>query len=369
MTRTSFTKEKGRRLFFLCLFLAVIYIWSSVWTSLEQFEENQPSDILAAFRKDLISQASGGSCAQILEDCGFSSPYYNNPHAGRVLANALKGKNISFRFDERVETEKGYYSYYIISADEKRVARFAIGTEETYSPLKLPIYEIVSIEGLVNVDIAVQDPEGLGVADVGFEDIAPAQMNYRFADLKDLAESDPSVSIPEFSIYHLEGLFDTPDIYRQEIEGSDGEVLSTVVKNGIIVAGSSVLKSSESAVYDVFQEVWEKYGLYLAGELNWAGFKGHVMSTAPVFSKLEGLEEELYEKQTSTEFKNQLATGSMRWSARLVSISMEGVMVLHVGGGDKSYQLDNTIYLYYCDDGVWRVCEIIERGYGKEEHK
>ncbi len=369
MTRTSFTREKGRRLFFLCLILTVIYIWSNVWTSLEGFEENQPSDILADFRKELISQAGGGSCAQILEDCGYSNPYYNNPHAGRILANAIRGKNISFRFDERIETDNGFHSYYIISANEKRVARFAIGTEETYSLLKLPIYKIISIEGLVSADIAVQDPEGIGVADVEFSSLNPVESGFCFSDLRTLAENDPDIIIPDFYIYHLDGMFDTPDIYTLENEGSDSEIFSTVVKDGKIVVGSSVLKSSESDIYAVFEEVWQKYGLYLTGDLNWAGFKGHVMSTAPIFSNMEGWGEELAQQQTSTEFTDLLATGSMRWNGRLVSISMKGTMILHVPGGDKSYDLDNTFYLYYCDDSVWRVCEIIERGYGREEHK
>lgn len=368
MTRTSFTREKGRRLIYLCVILAIVYIWSSVWTALSNYEESQPADVLEDFRRELASQAAGGSCAQILDDCSYSSPYLTNTHAGRILAQALRGKSVTFRPEYSVRTSEGIENRYSIYSDGKRIARIAIRPGGTYSLLKLPVYRVASIEGLVSAELAVPDIENMGVMDVMLSDLKPITNNYVHPDLRELADTDPDVGVPSYYVYHFDSLFAEPEPYALPTEDGETADISVSDLNGMSVVGLSLESSLDESVTEKAKEIFEKYVLFMASEINWDSFKGNVLSTAPIYERIELLEGDMFARQTSCDIENVEVVSTFRWTSRLVNVEIKGDVTVHAPQEDKKYQLDNVFYLFQGEDGEWRICELKEYAYGKEEH-
>ncbi len=365
MSRREFRKRAFHSLI-AALALCVLIVWASVWTDLREYEENSETNVMEAFCSELALEAEQGSCEELLKASGYSSRTADASVSGAHLAQLAAGKELSFEplFEESAgeggeSVQSRVPGAYTVLADGERIAGVRVSSTGSYGLLKLDRIGVTSVRGLKSFDIAVVSPERYSVWKTPILKLPPAKTGYIYRDFTDLAQNTADVRIPDFYVYTVDGLFGAPVIYRTGAE--DEEAYPVTVKDGIYFVNNHASMEPEEGFDAMAKSMAQDIARVYAGELKWDNVKGSVLSSAPVFARLEAAEGSINARQTAMDFSEASLGEIYIWHENLVSARISFQAVLKAPDGDVIKDFDWILYLTRSDvNDDWKLCELVD---------
>ena len=366
------SRKLFRRRFFsvLCtgLLLAVLFIWSSVWTDLREYEQGSSENVALEFARELSAEAESGSCAELLKASGYDGRVMSADIAGSYLAELAAGKEIVPE-QRYIQTEDAGSEeedaapipiegdFYIL-ADGTPIAEIQIDAVDHYGLLDLERLSVSSVKGLNRYEIAIASPERYDLFGTSVLKMQPIRTGYIYGDLTPLVQNTVDVRVPEYYVYELTDSFGAPVVYRSQ---QTEEPYPLVKMGGMYFVNNHALMELEPDFDTMAADSVKMISQFLTGELKWENIKGAILTTAPLFASLEGREGELNSRQTSTDYAEAVLSDHYIWHENLISVRVSEAMTLHTPDGDKQESFNAVMYFSRPDnDSDWTLCEISE---------
>ncbi len=348
MTFNSDTLKRLRNGLILLIIGTVLFIWADIWTDLRNYDLYTPDVLVSGFCDELRQQSSKGSCEKLLREYGYYNSHIPISDSGKYLAEAAADKDISYVSSEQ---EDGVY---IISVDETELIRIVVNKTGEAGLLNLPEYGVTSVNGLVTADYVVSHPDQVYVGGAALTSMSPLQTGYILDDFTELHRTLPDIKVPDHYVYRFVNLFKA-----LPVTGTGSEMKIKELSEGRIYVMDNMVNADE-AITETAESFNRDYLYFLSGDIQWDSFKGDVLSTAPLFSRIQPREGELFARQVSSYVKDFKITECCKWTNRIMSLEAECTYVIQSPDGDISFPVDNIYYIYYCDDSRWRLCELKE---------
>ncbi len=346
----SFMKHL-HRFCLISLVMAVLFVWADIWTDLRAYDRADDDDVISAFCTRLAEEARRGNCSRLLSECGYKAAYQTLDHSGQTLATAARGREITYEKGE----EDGRYSVF---ADGGLLALVRLDVTDHYGVLRLPSYSVVSIEGVVSADYAVKSPSNIYIGDTPLQNLSPVKTGLVFPEFAELRSTSPEVSVPEYLVYHAEGMFTVPSLSSR---GSNQYYYPMKeLDDGLLLVGDYPELELDEKLGRLVRDTAEAVSGFKSGFLEWSDISGMMLSSSPDYIKLENYPDRPM-LPDSFEMGEYGVSDFYGWSQNLFSIRTKYYYTTSAQGLEVINEEDLTLYFCLPEGSEnWLLCKYID---------
>ncbi|MBR0140507.1 MAG: hypothetical protein IJM17_09510 [Firmicutes bacterium] len=348
MKLSARTLRHLHRFCIISLIMAVLFVWADVWTDLRAYDQADDDDVISAFCTRLAEEARRGNCSRLLSECGYKSAYQTMDHSGQTLAAAVRGREITYEKNE----EDGRYSVF---ADGELLALVSLDITDHYGFLGLPSYSVVSIEGVRSADYAVKSPSNIYIGDTPLQNLSPVRTGLVFPQFSELKLTTPEVNVPEYLVYHAEGMFTVPSLSSRGT--NQFYYPMTELDDGLLLVGDYPELELDEKLGRLVRDAAEKISGFKSGFLEWSDISGIMLGTSPDYIKLENYPDRPQPPDTF-EIGEYGVSDFYGWSQNLFGIRARYYYTTSAQGLEVRTEEDLSLYFCVPEGGEdWLICK------------
>lgn len=339
------------------LALTVLSIWIYLWVGLSAYEAGIPQNLMNGLVEEIQTQAGrSGNCRSLLIKYDYTSAFGSVDSEGKAFADAVSAKDVSYK---RIVGWKGEGDMaYSVLADGEEIAIATLSAKEGRGVLGLALYEISGLSGVNEVTVLANPNVTVYVQDVELDLSMPSASGVIPKELQALAAyPQNTIEVPQYNEYYIDGLFTVPEITGATKDGT--RVEGVFIQEDYLMLSQPASETLMADITEIITVITQKYSYYMSDDLGWDGFKGHLISTAPIYDRLRTLEVYWYTLHDSTRFENMEFSDFFLFSDGLISVRLTYDYIVVGQGKVTTYATDLTYYLATDADGQWRVAEMI----------